>query len=212
MRPTHVETAAGTRYIRYRQSAKTYSIAASYEIAKSLFSPIASGVVGLILISFSALYLTGTFHIAPVHAQTNTQEIETKINTSRPVHLDVPAITTSITIQSTIIIDGQWEVSNQSANHLMHSANPGEQGNIVIYGHNTLGIFGKLDELSEGDKIVLHTEDGTQHRYKIAERKIISPSDTSIIQPTSTEVLTIYTCVGLLDSQRLVIKAHPISS
>ena len=106
-------------------------------------------------------------------------------------------------------INGVWTVSATAANHVLNSAIPGESGNIIIYGHNTLKIFGNIQSLTQGDIIQVRTTDGVLHKYKVTITRTVSPSKTDLLAPTKTEVLTLYTCTGLLDSLRFVVRAIP---
>jgi LPXTG-site transpeptidase (sortase) family protein len=58
--------------------------------------------------------------------------------------------------------------------------------------------------------IELHSVDQVA-TYKIVSRSIVKPDAIEIALPTSIETLTLYTCVGLFDSQRLVLHAEPVS-
>lgn len=212
MRSTKVETAAGIRHIRYRQSYRRSKHFSHYQINKIVINPIVSGFIGLILVTFSTLYLTQTFHSSTVQAHSVPVEKAEVTIYSRPTQIEFPSLATRISIQSSSVINNQWQVSDHIANHLLNSSSPGEKGNIIIYGHNKKDIFGKLKELTEGDQIILHTEDGSLYTYRIVEQRVVSPTEVSILQQTETETLTIYTCIGLLDSQRLIIRAIPLYS
>jgi LPXTG-site transpeptidase (sortase) family protein len=113
-------------------------------------------------------------------------------------------------IRSGEIQNGKWSLDTDAATHLSQSANPGEAGNIVIYGHNTREILGNIRVLVPGEKITLTTEDGSQHLYEVEWTKEVPPSDVSAVQPTDSEMLTLFTCSGFLDSQRFVVRAKPV--
>jgi hypothetical protein len=123
-----------------------------------------------------------------------------------PIHITVipPAGEGRNTIRLQIVeagkAEGAWTVSPTKANHVHGSAVPGEAGNIVIYGHNS----------RPGDMVNIYAGDGSLHTYKISDIHIVDPSETALLSPTKTEVLTLYTCTGLLDSLRFVARALPI--
>lgn len=108
------------------------------------------------------------------------------------------------------IKDGVWQISYQNATHLGASANPGTSGNIVIYGHNKKAIFGNLPYLKVGEEVSLKTSDGKIHKYKVVEKLWVSPDRVDLVSPKESEELTIYTCWGIFDNQRVVVKAIPI--
>ena len=103
----------------------------------------------------------------------------------------------------------KWEVSKNGVSHFKNSAFPGGNGNIVIYGHNKKNILGSLDFLQKGDEISLITEGDAEFKYKVRSIETVSPEKVEVINPTNFEILTIYTCTGLFDSKRLVVKADP---
>ena len=89
------------------------------------------------------------------------------------------------------------------------SAAPGTGGNAVVYGHNKKVIFGNLPYLSLGQKIYIKTKDDKIHIYEAYKKDFVSPDKIDLVSPTDHEELTIFTCWGVFDSQRVVIKARP---
>ncbi len=128
---------------------------------------------------------------------------------SIPDKIQIPELDLEQSILPASITNGIWQTSQTNPTYLISSARPDEGGNIVIYGHNLPGIFGKLKQLKVGQSVELTTQMGKLMRYEVAEIKVVKPSEVSIVEPTNFEVLTIYTCTGLFDSQRLVIRAYP---
>lgn len=104
---------------------------------------------------------------------------------------------------------GEWSVTQDGANYANGSARPGQAGNIVIYGHNTSSVFGPLRNATIGQSVMLTDTAGSTHRYRISGIAIVGEGDTALLAPTSTETLTLYTCAGRHDSQRLVVRAVP---
>jgi sortase A len=76
--------------------------------------------------------------------------------------------------------------------HYAGSRYPGEGSNIVLAGHRN-SVFKGLKDVKKGDKIKFNTTYGN-YVYQVSEFKIINGGDKSIVQPTDTEKLTIYTC------------------
>jgi sortase A len=76
--------------------------------------------------------------------------------------------------------------------HFNGSRFPGEGSNVVLAGHRN-SVFKGLKDVLVGDTIVLNTTYG-KYVYKISEIKIIKANDNSIVQPMSSEKLTLYTC------------------
>lgn len=107
--------------------------------------------------------------------------------------------------------NGHWTVDVAQATYLEQSARPGENGNIILYGHNKREILGNIRALKGGELITLTTTDGKEHQYKVATMKEVSPTDTDWLEPTDQEVLTLYTCAGLMDAQRFLVRALPVT-
>lgn len=142
---------------------------------------------------------------------------ESKKETPRPLHskpnpvrLVIAGVKIDLPVAEGKIVDGVWQTTRDGVSHLDISANPGENGNIVIYGHNLRVIFGSLPYVSVGATVKVITEDGVEYFYKVYSKKTVKADDVSITFATPSEVLTLYTCDGLLDSTRFVLQAEPI--
>lgn len=116
-----------------------------------------------------------------------------------------------------------WNVPENEAGWHINSAQPGQNSNVVISGHNnsTGGhVFGQLEALEVGDQINLWTAAGTAYTYQISETQIVRAFAASqetldylqaVTQPTAAEQLTLITCwPGWSNTHRLIIIAHPI--
>lgn len=108
------------------------------------------------------------------------------------------------------IIDSKWEVLTDKATYLETSARPRSNGNIIIYGHNTREVLNNLRAIVPGQYVTLKLSGGSFRRYQVTHTIEVSPSDTSWLEPTDTEILTVYTCSGLLDSKRFILRATPV--
>jgi LPXTG-site transpeptidase (sortase) family protein len=137
---------------------------------------------------------------------------ESKItkNTDIPAEIIIPSINIDLPIDEASIKDGVWQISYTNATFLGTSESPGSGGNTVIYGHNKKLIFGNLPYLSLGQKILIKTKSGKVFTYLAYEKDFVSPDRVDLVSPSDHEELTIFTCYGLFDSQRVVVKAKPI--
>lgn len=166
-------------------------------------------LLGLTLFSFGGYHYYRTrilsFAKAPAQAETaNRGEL--------PVRITIPSIKIDLPIDVGSIADGVWQISYDHPTFLDASARPGMGGNTVIYGHNKKVIFGNLPYLSLGQKIYIKTADGKIHIYEAYKKDFVKSDRVDLVSPLDHEELTIYTCWGLFDSQRVVIKAKPIQS
>jgi sortase A len=113
-------------------------------------------------------------------------------------------------IETMAILGSEWGISEKKANYLHRSGVPGKGGNIILYGHNTREILGNIRALKGGEIVTLTTKEGARYKYRVATFQEVPPSKVNLLQPTTEEVLTMYTCSGLLDSMRFVVRAIPL--
>lgn len=136
-------------------------------------------------------------------------------------HIFIPAISVDAPIT--------WMVNN-SANetsaalengtiHLLGTATPGTVGNVFITGHSSnyawapghyKSVFALLDKLTVGDLIYLKYQNNT-FEYKVYEKDVIKPSDTSVLEQGKKSILTLMTCTPVGTSlNRLIIKSNQV--
>lgn len=111
---------------------------------------------------------------------------------------------------NSVVVEGV-EVSDlkKGPGHYPETAMPGEVGNMVISGHRTTygAPFYRLDELKEGDEIVVFDATGP-FRYKVTESKVVAPTEIGVLAPSTDARLTLITCNPRFSArQRLVIVA-----
>ena len=82
------------------------------------------------------------------------------------------------------------------------SSEPGTGSNAVLAGHVTwsgAGVFYSLDQLSDGDQILLRSDDGIELSYTVEENFLVDPADPSalaLMAPTNDDTITVITCGG----------------
>jgi sortase A len=108
--------------------------------------------------------------------------------------------------------DGPDEL-RRGPGHLSDTAPLGTTGNSVIAGHRDTH-FRVLEDIRNGDDIVIETR-RKRFLYRVTSTKIVSPQDTSALQPTPTAELNLVTCypfqyVGNAP-KRFVVEARPAS-
>lgn len=166
-------------------------------------------VAGLAYAGLNRYYSNRALHPNLAVAAPQASAVPAK-RVSTPVHVKIDGYV-DIGLEQQTYGNGQWTVSDTQGSYLNQSAKPGQNGNIIIYGHNKQEIFGKITKLTGSETIVLTTEDGAEHRYAITSLQEVGQNQTDLLQPTDTEVLTMYTCSGFLDSKRFVVRAKPIT-
>jgi sortase A len=94
---------------------------------------------------------------------------------------------------SAIIMDGTDHATLRHAvGHIRGTGLPGEPGNVGLAGHRDT-FFRSLKHIRLGDLITLSTS-GAEYRFLVASTRIVDPSEISVLDPTSDEVLTLVTC------------------
>jgi LPXTG-site transpeptidase (sortase) family protein len=149
-------------------------------------------------------------------ANTNSSQIATtptltipKINVSAPIIFE-PSIAEA---------DVQKALESGVV-HYGNTARPGEVGNSVLFGHSSNDwdkpgdykfIFVLLEKLAVGDTYTIDYE-GTRYEYQIYERRIILPTEVSVVAPTPTATSTLISCWPTGTTQkRLIVRGKQIS-
>ncbi len=186
---------------------------------------ISLGVLTLLFAGYQNWITDTTQH----HSQTALQREVTKVITGKPVTSVVGPNTPLPTTKdpgvghwlgvmsiptislSQVIVDGTSKSQLQlGPGHYIGTAMPGEAGNVGIAGHRTTWgrPFRNLDKLRKGDHIFITTPRASI-MYRVVWIKIVSPSDTSVVAPTTTPSLTLTTCNPPYSAaSRLVVRAE----
>ena len=95
--------------------------------------------------------------------------------------------------------------------HLPGTGIPGAGTNSYLYAHARRGMFLSLWNARVGDQVLISTPAGGALKYVITEiHPRVPPRDTSWIQPTATERLTLQTSTGPNpEDPRFVVVATP---
>lgn len=136
-----------------------------------------------------------------------------KINVEIPVVYDEPTIDEAA-IQRAL---------ERGVVHYPTTSNPGEIGNGVVFGHSANNILNKgkykfafvlLKRLEPGDVFYVQ-KDGKRYAYKVFDKKVVPPSEVSVLYPTFPDkpsTFTLITCDPPGSSlNRLVVVAEQIS-
>ena len=176
--------------------------------SKIYLSTLVIGVVLTVIGVFSILYQQTilSFRVSP------TVVTQANLRAPEPTRILIPNQNIDLEIIPALIKDGVWETSDEKATHLATSMRPKEGGNIVIYGHNRKKIFAALHSVSRGQVISVVNHENEKFDYQVTQVQVVNPDQIEMVLPTNHEELTVYTCTGWFDSQRLVIKALPLSA
>ncbi len=91
--------------------------------------------------------------------------------------------------------------------HLAGSALPGQPGNCVIAGHRTTYShpFLSLDEMREGDAVLLVDLARKEYLYEVVEVLIVLPGDVWVMEPTPEPSVTLIACHPLFSARNRIV-------
>ena len=161
-------------------------------------------------------------HLAPVAGQENSfneAEIPEHLRPLMQSYANLPIPTQSpqqarqvqipaIGVNAPIVMGDGWEQLKKGVGQHLGSANPGEAGNLVLSAHNDIfsEIFRDLDQLKEGDEIIIITQDRS-FTYVVTGTLIVEPDRVDLLAPTSNSTITLISCYPYrVDTQRIVIQ------
>ncbi len=155
----------------------------------------------------------------PIPSATPGAERPTEVPHAPPAtRLVIPALGIDAPIVEVPITNKTWDVSQvvMEIAHLGGTANPGEEGNMMLAGHVTLlrggyGPFKDLHKLEPGDSVIVYAGE-TIYSYQVVEKKAVAPTDVSVAYPTPDPTLTLITCINWdaqarIYQERLVVVA-----
>ena len=134
------------------------------------------------------------------------------------INVEIPVLYNVSSIDENAMQQGLAE----SVVHYPTTPSPGELGNGVIFGHSSMNIFNKgkakfaflqLRELVEGDTFYLN-KNGKQYVYKVISKKVVPPSDVSVLTDTHGKpaTFTLITCDPPgLNVNRMIVTGEQIS-
>ncbi|MFC1653664.1 sortase domain-bontaining protein [Patescibacteria group bacterium] len=164
-------------------------------------------LVGLLLISLVTIHRV--YNVKRLSFNTADEHLIISDNPP-PVFMEIPKFKVKKNITPASISNQIWQIDEHNANHLSTSASPGDNGNIVIYGHNSNIVFGPLRWVSVGDEVEITSADDIKYKYIISEIIETDADDIQWVSPKQEEILTLYTCSGFLNKKRHVVVARPL--
>lgn len=136
--------------------------------------------------------------------QQSSRSQETSV---KPTLLSIPSVNISLPIYEAAIVKGKWQDTKSGVSYLSSSPVPGAIGNSIVYGHNWANLLGNLTKVKPGDEISVSFTSGKIKQFIVKFVTVVTPDETHILNQTSDNRLTIYTCTGWFDSKRLVVTA-----
>jgi sortase A len=128
------------------------------------------------------------------------------VGPQQAARIQIPAIG----VDAPVVQGDGWEQLKKGVGQHIGTPNPGENGNIVLSAHNDVfgEIFRDLDQLKDGDKVVLFTNQRS-FTYVVRKTQIVEPTQVEVMAPTKEPVVTLISCYPYrVDNQRIVVTAH----
>ena len=121
------------------------------------------------------------------------------------VRIQIPAIS----VDAPVVMGDGPEQLKKGVGQYIYSANPGQDGNLVLSAHNDVfgEIFRDLDQLENGDEVIVYTNQHS-YTYVVQQQQVVGPLEVEVMAPTVDPVVTLISCYPyLVDNQRIVITA-----
>ena len=122
--------------------------------------------------------------------------------------IHIPSAQIQLPAYSSSIVGTTWQTTKRGISYLSTSPLPGERGNSVLYAHNWPNLLGNLREVKPGDAVFVTRGDKTT-RFIVRFVAVVGPQERSVYAASNDRRLTLYTCTGFLDRDRLVVTAFP---
>jgi len=195
---------------------------------KHLLPPLAGLAVAILVFGFfNSQLLSGKIAYYLYDRNLNVDSLNSQLSGS-PVDKNAPPkiIINDINVKAPIVFDVQTvneglfqKALRNGVVHYPGTAQPGQTGNVVIFGHSSgqwwapgdyKFIFTHLDKLQQEDKVFVEYQ-GVRYIYKIFGISVVKPTDLSVLNQGSSNILTLITCTPVgTATNRLIIKAQQI--
>jgi sortase A len=155
-------------------------------------------------------YVSGTYLRMYVHQKMLLRQWSEQAASNRPLtKLSIPRIH----LEDVVLEGASSHSLLLGPAHLADTAVPGSIGNAVIAGHRDT-FFRHVHSLRYGDDIFI-LRSGRRFHYVVRTRRIVEPTNLSVLRPTKDGELTLITCypthaIGPAP-QRLIIVAKMVS-
>jgi sortase A len=122
------------------------------------------------------------------------------------IRIQIPALN----VDAPIVQGDGWEQLKKGVGQNVGSANPGQNGNVVLSAHNDVygEIFRYLDKLVPGDQVIIFTQQ-RQYVYVVDRTAIVEPTAVEVMASTGSPTTTLISCYPyLVNKQRIVVFAR----
>lgn len=128
-----------------------------------------------------------------------------------PHRIQIPSKGIDVLVQKGGIANGEWVLSAQSAYFMPREFILDDNLNSIIYAHKRVGLFIDLDKVKIGDQIIITDISGKTYTYQVVKTLVSDPKNLDNLKADGVNFITLITCDGAFDKERLVVKAALIS-
>lgn len=153
------------------------------------------------LVATSTVYLYKNFQSPQVLTESDYSDP----NSTSPVKITINDVGINVSVK----VAQNYQFSDNEAIFIKSTQSIGT-GNSVIYAHNWDKLFGKLKRVKIGDDIAIFLANGKQVNYQVNQIHTVGAETINILKATPDLRLTLFTCTGFLDKDRLVVVAKQI--
>jgi sortase A len=118
--------------------------------------------------------------------------------------------TDKVSVDASIYGGDDWTQLQKGVGHYANSANPGEDGNMVLAAHNDIfgEIFRDIQYLKAGDEVRIQAQNGRWYTYVVYDKQIVAPSSVGVLARGNEPIVTLITCHPYqVDTRRMVVFA-----
>lgn len=162
--------------------------------------------LSLLIVCLYQLYLSEVPRPLAFIDYHSVKTIESK-RSQLPTSITISDLDINIPVEQATVVENKWPTTDKGASYLTSSPLPGKEGNSIIYAHNWRSLFGNLVRAKVGQEVVIIYPNNIKKTFVIAYTSVVSPNESTILAPSNDKRVTLYTCTGLLDSQRFVAVA-----
>ncbi len=150
----------------------------------------------------------------PVQEETPTTTYTYKASNGVPYTVEAELNIPRLGINHIVLSDTSEELLKIGLNKYW-GPKPNEIGNYCIVGHNYKSgkMFGKLNQIQQGDIVELKDANQNTVRYSVTDRYVVEPTDVRCTSQLTngTREITLITCTNY-GQQRLVVKAKEVKN
>jgi sortase A len=142
-------------------------------------------------------------HLLPLYQSLAEVPIPTP-GPEQAIQIQIPGIN----VDAPVVQGDSWEQLKKGVAQHIGSADPGQQGNLVLSAHDDVygEIFRYLDQLENGDQIIIYSAKHS-YTYIVTNIEIVDPTDVEVMAPTSDPTVTLISCYPyMVDTKRIIVQ------